>query len=188
MSVIAKMQLNGTIDFGSGSLSKLSCVCENDLMAAYADSEEDRLFTKYSPWGEMKLGYGFKNKSGFPKYENGHKFYVIVLRDEVVDGVRKHEKPLCPGAEHVHPARCHVIHDFGTTKQVEIAHDAWPTTAQQPKPDDHPGELHWRMSIDNPPAVAFFEPGNSGYWIAFYDAEKFNRNTALADSFTSKEV
>lgn len=176
MSVIAKMQLNGTLDFGSGSLSKLSCVCENDLMAAYAGSEEDRLFTKYSPWGEMKLGYGFKTeRSGLPKFQPGHKFYVMAVRSA--------SKPACPGAEHVHPCSVRVIHDYGSSKQVELAYDPR-TVGAQPSyaMDEHPGEFHWRMTIDNPPAVAFFEPGKSGYWVAFYDAEKFDRDAAIADA------
>lgn len=179
MSVIAKLQLNGTLDFGTGSLSKLSCVCENDLMAAYAKSNEDRLFTKYSPWGEMRIGYGFKDKFGLRKFAEGHKFYAIALRSS--------KKPPCPGAEHVHPARCHVIHDFGTTKQIEVSYDGWSQSAQNPKPDTHPGEFHWRMSIDNPPAVAFFEPGKSDYWIAFYDAELWSIETALGDAHTFPE-
>lgn len=175
MSVIAKMQLNGTLDFGSGALTKLSCVCENDLMAAYAKSDEDKLFTKYSPWGEMKLGYGFKDKHGIPKYQQGQKFYVIALRSDA--------KPECARAEHVHPAGVRVVHDFGSSKQVELAYD--PRSYGAPpcnSMDEHPGELHWRMTIDNPPAVAFFEPGKSGYWIAFYDADKFNIPEALSDA------
>lgn len=182
MSVIAKMQLNGTLDFGSGSLSKLSCVCENDMMAAYAGANEDRLFTKYSPYGEMKLGHGFKDRNGMPKFQPGHKFYVMVLKNEKVDGTLVLKKPSCPGAEHVHPARCHAVHDFGTTKQVEVSHDGWPVSATSLAPEDRPGELHWRMSIDNPPAVAFFEPGHLGYWVAFYDADKFTSNEAIGDA------
>ena len=167
MSVIAKMKLDGCLDFGSGALSKLSCVCENDLMAAYAKSDEDRLFTKYSPWGEMKLGHKFTQK-------NGQTFYVIALRGPT--------KPICAKAEHVHPARCHVIHDFGTTKQVEVSHDGWSKSAHQPQPDGFPGEFHWRMSIDNPPAVEFFEPGAYDYWIAFYDADAHTIQEALGDA------
>ena len=174
MSVIAKMKLDGALDFANGALSKLSCVCENDLMAAYAKSDEDRLFTKYSPWGEMKLGHKFVTDKGNTKFQPGQAFYVVALRDT--------KKPTCSKAEHVHPVNCRVIHDFGTSKQVEVVHDAWPTSSYNPKPEDFPGELHWRMTIDNPPAVAFFEPGKSGYWIAFYDADKYSIHQALADA------
>jgi len=179
MSVIAKMKLDGTLDFGSGAVTKLSCVCENDLMAAYAKSDEDRLFTKYSPWGEMKLGHKFVDKHGLPKFPVGKSVYVIALRGK--------ERPICAKAEHVHPARCHVVHDFGTTKQVEVSHDGWSKSAHNPKPDDFPGEFHWRMSIDNPPAVAFFEPGKADYWIAFYDADEFSIHDALGDAHTYSE-
>ena len=188
MSVIAKMQLDGTLDFPNGSKSKLSCVCENDLMAAYADSEEDRLFTKYSPWGEMEIEHGFKDpKTGMKQFADGHRFYVIAVRNERVDGALKIERPAFPGAAHVHPAHCPVVHDFGTDKQIELVNNGWGYGGGRPKPDEHPGLLHWRMTVDNPPAVEFFEPGGYGYWVAFYDAETFTRDTALADAFRVSE-
>lgn len=172
MSVIAKMQLNGVLDFGTGSLAKLSCVCENDLMAAYAKSDEDRLFTKYSPWGEMKVGYGFKDKHGLPKFQQGHSFYVVALRNYPEDGVLRVERPVCIGAEHVHPCSVRVIHDYGSSKQVELAYDQrTPGSRLTYDADDHPGE--------------FFEPGKTGYWVAFYDSTKFSVGSALADAHSA---
>jgi hypothetical protein len=38
------------------------------------------------------------------------------------------------------------------------------------------------MSIDNPPAVAFFEPGKNDYWVAFYPDYRFSKEEALADA------
>src|SRR5580698_3636815 len=55
MSVIAKLYAADVRDFGTGSSVTMQCVAENDLMAAYATSEEDKLFSRYSPWGEMRL-------------------------------------------------------------------------------------------------------------------------------------
>jgi hypothetical protein len=164
-SVIAKMQITSCRDFGkTGFLTVLNCVCENDLMAAYADSEEDRMFTKYSPWGEMQLGkclvYGVS-----VDMIRGHKFYVIALRGA--------EKPTCPGATAVIAARCSEVAKLGPERyRVEVG--------------QFRGEegLNWRMSIDNPPAVAFFEPDQCDYWVAFYDASQFTRDTALGDAHT----
>jgi hypothetical protein len=169
MSVIAKMQLNGVLNFGSGSVSKLNCVCENDLMAAYAKADEDKLFTKYSPWGEMKLGHSLRS---FP---DGTKFYVVALRSKT--------RPTCAKAAHVHPARVHVIEDYGQTKSVQLSWDGHSQHAMR-SVDTAPsaGELHWRMSIDNPPAVAFFEPGQGDYWVAFYPDDQFSQQQALEDA------
>lgn len=175
MSVIAKMKLDGTLDFSGSPLSKLSCVCENDLMAAYAKADEDKVFTKYSPWGEMKIASGFRDKKGNTQFWPGQKFYVVALKSAT--------RPICAKAAHVHPCGTRVVHDFGSSKQVELAHDAR-TAGSAPSDSmaEHPGEFHWRMTIDNPPAVEFFEPGKGGYWVAFYDDTKFTMQEALADA------
>src|SRR3546814_14035258 len=55
MSVIAKLNLLAVRAFGGGSLYEMSCVCQDDLMAMYAKSDEDKLFTNASPWGEARL-------------------------------------------------------------------------------------------------------------------------------------
>lgn len=184
MSVIAKMQLEGTLRFNNGSLSKLSCVCENDLMAAYAKADEDKLFTKYSPWGEMRVGTGFYDRNGNTQFQPGKKFYVIVLRNERDGNHLRITKPLCPGAAHVHPANVRAVHDFGNSKQVALAYDKGHGDSRMIGDPEPAGELHWRMTIDNPPAVEFFEPGRFGYWIAFYDADKFTMREALDAAHT----
>lgn len=170
MSVIAKMQLNGVLDFGSGSVSKLSCVCENDLMAAYAKADEDKLFTRYSPWGEMKLGHSLRS---FP---DGQKFYVIVLKSQ--------KRPAFKGAAYVHPAMVQSVTDYGSSKQVKLFRQATGDYATSGIDEPTIGELDWRMTIDNPPAVDFFKPGQSGYWIAFYPDDKFSQTEALVDAHT----
>jgi hypothetical protein len=170
MSVISKMVLKGVLDFPSGAISKLSCVCENDLMAAYAKADEDRCFTKYSPWGVMQLGHSLRS---FPDEKA---FYVVALGPD--------DKGKCEGAAHIHPFRvASVTHYGGESAQVEACHDGCGQSARNLDPDTVPiGALNWRMSIDNPPAVAFFRPGQSGYRVALYDAERFTIETALADA------
>jgi hypothetical protein len=168
MPVIAKMQLNGVLNFGSGSVSKLSCVCENDLMAAYAKADEDKLFTRYSPWGEMKLGHSLRS------FKDGQKFYVVALKSK--------SRPKCEKAAHVHPARVHVVEDYGSSKQVQLSYDGYNKNAYTSVDYEHPGELHWRMTIDNPPAVEFFTPGENDYWVAFYPDDKFTQHEALVDA------
>ena len=67
--------------------------------------------------------------------------------------------------------------DYGTTKQVEL-------TAGYDQKNPHYAAFNWRMSIDNPPAAAFFKPGQGGYWLAFYDADRFSYSEALAHAHT----
>lgn len=171
-AVIAKLQVTSCRSFGSsGGLTILNCVCENDLMAAYAEAEEDRCFTKYSPWGEAQFG-GYLG-SGNVELLEGQKFYAIVLR-----GVR----PACakaataswkPERRTTLSVRAHAVTDYGDgqAKRIEICNEY-----------NEPVGFNWKMSIDNPPAVEFFEPGKTDYWVAFYPADHFTRDTALADA------
>lgn len=161
-AVIAKMQITGCRDFGAtGWLTTLNCVCENDLMAAYAGAEENRCFTKYSPWGEGQVNAALG--SGNIEMFTSREVYMV--------SVRGAEKPKCEKALLVVPARVHAITDFGDyqAKQVEVV---------------GAGKvgLRWKMAIDNPPAVEFFEPGKSDYWVAFYAADEHNRDSALIDA------
>jgi hypothetical protein len=163
MSVIAKLQITSCRDFGkTGFMTTLQCVCENDLMAAYAEANEDRCFTKYSPWGEAQLGKCLV--TGVPvDMLKGRKFYAIALRGS--------EQPKCEGAAAVVPARvAEVAKTSPDNGRVEIV--------------SFKGEvgLNWRMSIDNPPAVEFFVPGSCDYFVAFYDALEFSMDEALASA------
>jgi hypothetical protein len=92
----------------------------------------------------------------------GQKFYVIAL-----PGGDK--RPACPRARKVVSAYCDEVANIGHDQsRVEIA-------------GQNGDALNWRMSIDNPPAVAFFVP-KSSYWVAFYPADEFTRDEALADA------
>jgi hypothetical protein len=158
-SVIAKFQIVSQRQFGEGQfLTSLSCVCENDLMAAYAGSEEDRLFTRYTGWGEAQVGALL----GSGHCTKGQKLYAVFLRST--------EKPSCPRARKVVAAYVDEVANIGHDQgRVEIAGR------------DQVG-LNCRMSIDNPPAVAFFEPKVYDYWVAFYCADELTRDEALADA------
>lgn len=167
MSVIAKVSIRNVVAFGSGSLIELGCVCNNDLMAAYAGSEEDRLFTKYSPWGEIK----YHAPAGWMLGEVGDEFYVLILnKDECPDGV-----PV--GAQAFSSLRVASVTDFGDNqaKRLEM------TDVSQRKDDVRRGidKLNWKMSVDNPPVFAQLRAGVDSYTVAFYPAS-LGRDGAIA--------
>lgn len=164
MSVIAKMNVAAVRDFGSGALIELSCVCANDLMAAYAESHEDKLFTQYSPWGEARLHV----RSGVKLPEVGDQFYLMVLTPEEV-GEQPHKQ-----AVYQSPVYIAGLTDRGegAAKQAEFVgskHDESGVTG-----------FNWRMSVDNPRATSQFAPGVSGYRVGFYPLVGFSRDEAIA--------
>lgn len=170
-AVISKMQVKTARDFGStGGLTMLECVCENDLMAAYAESEENRCFTKYSPWGEAAVGKWLF--SGMIETMRGRQLYVVVTRRS--DGFK------CAGALAVLEARVTSVTDFGDN-QARVVEVSQSFTASEKV------GLNMRTAIDNPPAVGFFEPGKDDYRVAFFDAAEFNRDTALAAVFAERD-
>jgi hypothetical protein len=170
MSVIAKLLIRSISQFGTGELVELGCICENDLMAAYATTDEDKLFTKYSPWGEMKLNQpaGYSLGSVGDEFKQGDGFYVMALAD------KEAEDTTFPGSYAVCPATCASITDFGDgqAKRVEFRNSG--------PADDHRGvdRLNWKMSVDNPGATNQFKPGTN-YWIALYPAAKFDRDATI---------
>lgn len=170
MSVIAKLLIRGVTPFGTGQLIELGCVCENDLMAAYATTEEDKLFTKYSPWGEMKLSQpaGYALGSPGDEFGPGAAFYAMVLSDAEAPEDRKF-----PGAYAWCPAKV-VITDFGDgmAKRLEFINSG---ANEHHRAVDR---LNWKMSVDNPAATDQLKAG-SGYWIALYPAPRFDRDSAI---------
>lgn len=167
MSVIAKMQIKNISDFAHGRLVELTCVCENDLMAAYADSEEDRLFTKYSPWGEVKVN----QPTNYVLGQSGDKFYVMLGRaEEISDFGFRRAVAFCP-------ARIVSLTDFGDgyARRVEICDGHRKAKAEGID------SFNWKMSVDNPPATAQFKPSVDDYWVAFYPAKDgLDRNAAIS--------
>lgn len=169
MAVIAKLIARNIHDFGSGRLVELGCICDNDLMAAYAQSEDDKLFTKYSPWGEMKL----HQPNGYSLTE-GEAYYVVILRsDEAPEN--GYMSPMHGGPSVAHPARIVSITDFGDNqaKRVEICDGCRKVSGHGAQ------NFNWKMSVDNPPAVSQMVPGIDDYWVVFYPAARFDRDKAI---------
>lgn len=178
MSVIAKLSIQGLVTFGTGHHVTMGCVAANDLMAMYATSEEDKLFSKASPWGQMHLHQPAGARLGeVPPIGNGPQFYVMVVwKDE------RHD-PAFPGAHAVCDAKCNSLTDFGgTSKHVEFV-DAPHYSRDTPKPGRGVDRLNWKMSVDNPAASDQFVPAKE-CWIVFYPAETFDRDQAIAAAHT----
>lgn len=181
MSVIAKMTIRAVTAFGTGQLVELGCVCDNDLMAAHATSEEDKLFTQYSPWGEMKLCQPAGSALGQPgdEFGPGAAFYVMVLSEDehpAKEGDEdRFEAVQFPGSYASCPAILDNIVDYGDhqARRLEFRNGGANT--------DHRGvdRLNWKMSVDNPAVFAQMKP-KARYWIALYPAPRFSRDTAIA--------
>jgi hypothetical protein len=185
MSVIAKLMVRAAHDFGTGRLYELGCVCDNDLMAAYAESEEDKLFTKYSPWGEMKLhqpsGWALVDY-GWGPGEIGPQpaFYVMALHESEHELVDEPEQGYLPSANFPGAAvwafgTCRSITDFGGDSR-QVLFEAGNRGTVKGRGFE---ALTWKMSIDNPAASNQFKAGQR-YFFALYDATKFDRNAAIA--------
>lgn len=183
MSVIAKLMVRNVVNYGTGTFVELGCICDNDLMAAYATSEDDKLFTKYSPWGEMRL----HQKNGWAVFslEEQHveppgpppAFYVMLLREDEVGDEQGFKE-----ASAFLKVNCYSKTKFaGDGSRVELREC-------YQKPSDIPDysrtrdsviqKLSWKMQVDNPPAEDGFVPGKN-YWLVFYDANKFDRDAAI---------
>lgn len=174
MSVIAKFATREVVQFGTGSLISLSCWCENDLMAAYATDEQDKLFTKYSPWGEMRINT-FENNPLFhahSDYNQASAFYVVLLSAAEAGEIGDTEARAFAGATIFAKVRCKSLTDFGGgTKNVEF-------TLTEKQPHRGVDGFNWKMAVDNPGASDQFKPGEL-YFMAFYDATKFTSREAI---------
>lgn len=177
MSVIAKMHLRNIAQFGNnGRLNELTCTCSNDMMAAYAGSEEDRLFTKYSPWGEMKLN----QPKNFAMGAKDDVFYVMLARTEEIKNFE------FPGAVGACPARIVSLTDFGdnAAKTVEIC-SGYKVAVEHSRGIE---SFNWKMSVDNDAATRQFIPGQSdAYWVALYPAAQFDRDATIRAFHSAKE-
>lgn len=193
MSVIAKLMVRGVVPFGAGGkLIELSCVCDNDLMAAYATTEEDKLFTKYSPWGEMRLhqpdGWSLAPHSYDPSdgMTVPPAFYVMAINESEHDLVEEaghafEPSANFPGASVWAMGVCYSVTDFGGTKQVQFqANNGGSVKGRAFE------KLNWRMSVDNPAASGQFKPGER-YFIVLYPAERFSRDQAIRAAHTGEQ-
>jgi len=174
MSVIAKLSIRNIAEFGTGSLVELECYCSNDMMAAYAETEENRLFTKYSPWGSMKLNLS----SGWSLGEVGDIFYVMMLNKDEIEPERLtapstgfSNSGVFPSASIYTKTLCYSLTSFGgDSKNVEFR-----TATGEGRGVD---KLNCKMAVDNPGATDQFRPGEV-CWLAFYPEKKFDRDAAI---------
>lgn len=172
MSVIAKLMVRNVVMFGKNRAVDLGCVCDNDLMYEYAGSEEDKLFTRYSPWGEMRLhqpeGWALASEGDQHK---GVGFYVMILAADEVDDIEQ------LGAVAYAQLRVVSITDFGDgqAQKLEMC-DGW---QRRNLPCRGIENFNWKMSVDNPAVIAQIKPGTEAYWIAFYPAD-LGRDGAIA--------
>jgi len=173
MSVIAKLVIRGVHTFGTGGqMVDLSCLCDNDLMKAYAEDHEDKLFTEYSPWGEMKLHQPPGYTLGQSLQQDDAFYVMIVSKDEISDGFT------FPGAYAYSQLRVDSITDYGDgqAKRLEMC------TGYIAKKLPVKGieNFNWKMSVDNPAVFSQMNPGTEDYFVAFYPAASFDRNAAIA--------
>lgn len=167
MSVIAKMIIRSVHEFGSGCLVEMGCICDNDLMTAYAESHEDKLFTKYSPWGEVKL----HQPSGFQLGVVGEAFYVMITHEDEAD-----DKSF-PGAFACAPMVVLSVTDFGDNqaKRLDMADETW----RKESPRRGVDSFNWKMSVDNPAVFKQLHAGERDYFVAFYPATSFDRDASI---------
>jgi hypothetical protein len=175
MSVIAKMVIRQVHQFGVGNLVELSCLCSNDMMTAYAGSEEDKLFTKYSPNGDIKL----HQPHGFTLGEQNDVFFVMIGRTAEVDPDSFGK----PGPDSPYAAyawgtlRVISMTLFGgESRRVEMCDGYRKLEHFKPRGMDN---FNWKMSIDNPAATNQLTPGLDDYFIAFYPEKHFTRDDAI---------
>lgn len=188
MSVIAKLSVREFKNFGTGSFIALGCVASNEVMAAYAGSEEDKLFSRYSPSGDVRL----HQSGGWAVFTDPQADYVE--RDPAKPWqppmfyamlISLDETPEPKFGERVSYTQ---VECFGVSKyaydgsrvelrdvrgwRVEPAggfHD-WGSVIEK---------LSWTMHVDNPPAERQFAPGRK-YWVAFYPTDQYDRDQAIA--------
>lgn len=159
MTVISKMTVNSVTYYGGDSKQiKLTCVYDPTLGN---EDNEDRRFTKASPWGELTMTVDNVGLS----YDPQDVFYVLFYKS--LDG-----QPSTEGAHSIAKFKCHSVTDFGgTSKQVHLT-TVYSSLAEEGYDENKlftkytpSGEL--KMTIDNPNASIQFTPGVE-YYLVFY--------------------
>jgi hypothetical protein len=182
MSVIAKFVVRTVEDFGTGKLTQLGCWCDNDMMAENAEAKDhkDKLFTKYSPSGDMKLSqpqYCQLGQAGDYEWDTkADAFYVMMLNmDELRDGFDTiSDGRQFPGSSLAFVGTCLSVTDLGYSKQVVFTGKAKQSHIGMDK-------FRWQMTVDNPGASNQFKPGHD-VWIVFYPCSKYTRDEAIHDA------
>ncbi len=174
MSVICKVSISEIRPFGEQKLVKTTCVSDNEIMAAYNPSEEDKLFTKYSPSGSadftVPVTIPIPQNLAYPQ----PKLYLMFVQSEVRP---EFSNSLCFAKIKVNSST-----DFGgQSKQFDIG------TFYQSKSKDEKShkwieQFNHRIMIDNPAAADQFIPGDQSWWIGIYDADKFTMSEVISDA------
>lgn len=187
MSVIGKMYVSEDGSFENGQKVKLSCVCEDKLMAAYHPENENVVFTKYSPWGDATLH--FDTPVDFPKvtktypagmesygyeegtaYETPCELYMIYVRGD--------RKPNVEGALFFSKLRVVCKCEFGgDSRSIELS-SPYPTTGQVYAANE-PRLVSIKLGIDNEAASGQFKPDDV-WWVVAHDASVLSQEKALA--------
>ena len=176
MSVIAKLYVQGTTPMGSNTLLALSCVCENELMAGHTPSNEDILFSKYSPSGEARLILAGAGAGDYGVLQ-GDQFYFIFQKSA--------EQPNLDGAFGASRMNVQSITDFGgTSKQVQLVSE----NRTAPDPSWTIQNVNFKIMIDNPRASDQFKAGESGWWLTVYKATSVTMHEAIAMAHAVKET
>lgn len=183
MSFIAKFSVRSVADFGTGKAVELGAFCENDLMLAYAPDHHDKLFTQYSPWGDMRVNAS-EHCEAFGKagdeFGPASVFYIIAFSAEEVGEIDDIDTRAFPGASTFLKIRCKdVLHQAGNDRVVQFA-------IAEKQPHRGADGFAWKMACNNPLVNAQLVPG-AIYWAAFYPADKFTVSTALAAAHGRKE-
>ena len=174
MSVIAKLYAQGTTPMGSNMLLALTCVCENELMAGKTPSNEDILFSQYSPSGEARLILAGGGEHGVLA---GDQFYFIFQKSA--------EQPNLDGAFGASRMNVQSITDFGgTSKQVQLVSE----NRTAPDPSWTIQNVNFKIMIDNPRASDQFKAGESGWWLTVYKATSVTMHEVIAMAHAVKET
>lgn len=191
MSVIAKMSVQRRADFSTGSFIELACVASNEVMAAYAGSEEDKLFSRYSPSGSIRL-HQAEGWAVFPDPQATYverdpaaphvppMFYVMMVSLDETPEPRFGEGITYTQVE------CHSVakyaYDGVRVDLRDVRNWRDPEKLDKAYWRDRGGiiqKLSWTMHVDNPPAESQFVAGRK-YWVIFFPIETFSRDRAIA--------
>lgn len=156
MSVITKVYVQSCGQFPNGAQIRFNCVYDQDLAKA---TNEDLRFTRATPWGEA---------TATMKEQLAEQSQWYFLFSHITN------PPSFEGCAYALKVRCHVVHDYGTSKQIEIS------TAynQEGVPEhllisrDKTPAFHLKMTVDNPVASVQLTP-TSEYWMTIYNAGRY---------------
>jgi hypothetical protein len=185
MSVIGKMTVASAEEFANGQKVKLTCVCENELMAHYHPENENVVFTRYSPSGEANLQFDKpvdlpKVPASYKHYETGEDVHFEKACELYLVYLKQPEQPNVVGAAFFGKLRVHGITDYGTTKSIELCNPYSYHGTDYPFAPGEARGINIKLGIDNPGASDQFQPATDGWWVVAYRADQMTQAEALA--------